>query len=107
MKTFHDRWLERPLNGEPSDTANTIVLEQMGGNPDCFDRWLSAPSSVCKLLALLLDRDLPRMDKSKSDDELRDAYALNIEAMREDFRMWAENPDQRGRVAVDDWRAAA
>ena len=104
MSTHADYCLADLVTDDPADISNETVLEQMASEPDCIDRWLNAPSSVCKLISLMLDRGLPRMDKSEYDDKLFDSYLLNIDHMREDFRMWAENLDAKGRVAVDEWK---
>lgn len=92
--TAHDRWLQSLVANDPAMSADDeSVIEQMIAEPDCFDNWLSGrpcPSSVAGLLALILDRGLPHMDKSRRDDDLLDKYYTLIDSARQDFDAWAQ-----------------
>lgn len=105
--TAHDNWLQSPVADDPAMCGgDEDVIEQMVAEPDCFDEWLShrtCPPSVAGLLSLLLDRGLPRMDKSERDDELRDRLDAALDAVQRDFREWAETPVRHGLTPVGAW----
>lgn len=88
------------------DARTEDALEQMMAEPDMLDCFLShrtCPPSVASLLSLLLDRGLPRMDKSERDDELRDRLDAALDAVQLDFREWAETPVRHGVTPVGAW----
>lgn len=75
------------------ETSRKEILDAMAANPDSYDNWLSwavLPQSVAGLLALILDRGLPHMDKSRRDDDLLDKYYTLIDSARQDFDAWAQ-----------------
>lgn len=105
----HDRWLQSPVADDPAYSADDdAIIDDMLAEPDCFDNWLSGrpcPMSVADLLSLILDRGLPRKDKSERDDILCDRYDDLIDAVRADFKAWAQQPDRFKAAPVDQWTA--
>lgn len=109
--TAHDAWLQSPVADDPAYSADPeSIIDEMVAEPDCFDQWLTGrtpcPPSVAALLSLILDRGLPRMDKSERDDELRDMYEERIKSVRDDFAEWAQQPERFSPAPMDQWRAA-
>lgn len=104
--TAHDNWLQSPVADDPAYSADPEpIIDEMVAEPDSFDAWLShriCPSSVTGLLSLILDRGLPRMDKSERDDELRDLYETRIKSVRDDFAAWAERGNPSPMTAWQD-----
>ena len=94
---------ERHDNSLPHDVEQIDwlpVLDEMVGEPDTFDNWLSGailPSSVAALLSLCLSKPLPR------NDEENDALIEAMNRVREDFDSWAETPSRGRRAPVDVW----
>ena len=109
--TAHDEWLQSPYADDPAfDADPDSVIDEMVAEPDCFDQWLTdgiCPSSVAALLSLILDRGLPRMDKSEHDDELRDEYSARMQSVRDDFTRWAMQPGPMQLAPIDLWMEAA
>lgn len=109
--TAHDHYLSSPATDDPAYSADPeSIIDEMVAEPDCFDQWLTGripcPSSVAAALSLLLDRGLPRMNKSERDDELRDAYEARLQAARDDFRAWAETPGPMAPSPMETWQEA-
>jgi len=104
----HDLWLQSPVADDPAYSADDdSIIDEMVAEPDCFDNWLSGrpcPSSVAGLLSLIMDRGLPRKDKSERDDILCDRYDDLIDSVRADFKAWAQTPDRCKPAPVDAWR---
>lgn len=110
--TYHDEWLQSPVADDPAYSADPeSIIDEMAAEPDCFDNWLTGrvpcPPSVAGLLSLILDRGLPRMDKSERDDELRDRYDALVQSVRDDFAAWAQQPGPMAPSPADLWKEAA
>jgi hypothetical protein len=104
----YDTWKLACPDDERDTPDMTPNLDEMVASTDSFDNWLSnnvLPQSVAGLLSLILDRGLPRMDKSERDDLLRDRYDACIERVRDDFDDWAQQPARGKAAPVDQWIA--